>query len=475
MKPQELSDALQFLDDPILAETAGALKKRPLRARPFALAAAAACIGMAALFFASLPKEPLPASLPGAHGTGGAHGNSALPGESAPSPVSGAEGPHSPAPAPGADGGAPARADLQPEYIESVLNGAVPAHGEADPSLPILALDPKSFAGGMGFEGYMAYDISELENGGPWRLGDAIGTLPVYRNPLTYDDAHIARGVNFDKMRALLLDAAAGLGLDEAQLAVYDDSPDESTRDAIQKKFAEVGEEVPEGYFDPTSLMAGADGVQLEIDAGLTLTVRFEPTRPLPEGCALSHGSARAEVAAAGAAVLEQYGALIGYEAPEAALDAGDRSYDGVQGYELHIYDASGDAARRLENYWLDYWNFYADDSGGLWLARHWLSDRSEKLGDYPIVTPAEAWQLLQNGNYLTSVPEPAPEGALPARVDLLYRSESSAQVFMPYYRFLMELPDMERDGLKNYGAYYVPAVQSDYLDGLPVWDGSFN
>ena len=33
----------------------------------------------------------------------------------------------------------------------------------------------------------------------------------------------------------------------------------------------------------------------------------------------------------------------------------------------------------------------------------------------------------------------------------------------------------MESDGLKTYGAYYVPAVQSEYLEGLPVWDGGFN
>ena len=32
-----------------------------------------------------------------------------------------------------------------------------------------------------------------------------------------------------------------------------------------------------------------------------------------------------------------------------------------------------------------------------------------------------------------------------------------------------------QEDGMKTYGAYYVPAVESQYLQSLPVWDGSFN
>ena len=46
----------------------------------------------------------------------------------------------------------------------------------------------------------------------------------------------------------------------------------------------------------------------------------------------------------------------------------------------------------------------------------------------------------------------------------------------MPYYRFYVELPDMEREnGLKTYGAYYVPAVKGEYISNMPVWEGTFN
>ena len=46
----------------------------------------------------------------------------------------------------------------------------------------------------------------------------------------------------------------------------------------------------------------------------------------------------------------------------------------------------------------------------------------------------------------------------------------------MPYYKFYVELSDEEREnGLKTYGAYYVPAVETEYITGLPLWNGNFN
>ena len=63
-----------------------------------------------------------------------------------------------------------------------------------------------------------------------------------------------------------------------------------------------------------------------------------------------------------------------------------------------------------------------------------------------------------------------------PAKVELVYRTGEREGYFLPYYRFYLELPSMEEeDGLKTYGAFYVPAVRPEYLEGVPVWDGSFN
>ena len=37
------------------------------------------------------------------------------------------------------------------------------------------------------------------------------------------------------------------------------------------------------------------------------------------------------------------------------------------------------------------------------------------------------------------------------------------------------EMGDMKKYGLKEYGAYYVPAVEERYISNMPLWDGSFN
>ena len=88
-------------------------------------------------------------------------------------------------------------------------------------------------------------------------------------------------------------------------------------------------------------------------------------------------------------------------------------------------------------------------------------------MGDYPIISVKEAQALLCAGNYITTVPEEFPGEEHIARVELIYRDS---------YRFYVEVPDMARDnGLKTYGAYYVPAVSGEFLSELPVWEGQFN
>jgi len=63
------------------------------------------------------------------------------------------------------------------------------------------------------------------------------------------------------------------------------------------------------------------------------------------------------------------------------------------------------------------------------------------------------------------------------ASVELVYRTDCTNAVFMPYYRFLVEAPPTQREkdtGLKDFGAYYVPAVDERYLTNMPQ-NGSSN
>ncbi|MDE7188046.1 MAG: hypothetical protein K2O13_11150, partial [Lachnospiraceae bacterium] len=77
---------------------------------------------------------------------------------------------------------------------------------------------------------------------------------------------------------------------------------------------------------------------------------------------------------------------------------------------------------------------------------------------------------------YITTVPYEMPGKKYIAKRELIYRTNNYEEYYMPYYRFYIELPDMEKDnGIKQYGVYYVPAVNESYITNMPIWDGSFN
>ena len=52
------------------------------------------------------------------------------------------------------------------------------------PKLPV-----NTELGSFGFEGYLAYDISELRNGNPWTENNDLAVMPVFANPHEYDGA----------------------------------------------------------------------------------------------------------------------------------------------------------------------------------------------------------------------------------------------------------------------------------------------
>lgn len=104
----------------------------------------------------------------------------------------------------------------------------------------------------------------------------------------------------------------------------------------------------------------------------------------------------------------------------------------------------------------------------------------SEKLGDYPVISADEATERLIAGNYQTSVPSAFTGKENIGKIELVYRTGRLEEVLLPYYRFYVLLPDSINtagadNGLKTYGAYYVPAIADEYIADMPTYDGSFN
>ena len=324
------------------------------------------------------------------------------------------------------------------------------------PDLPLITIENNGVSG-MGFEAYDVNDISELVNANPWKESLKLDSLPVYRNPLTFDKNHQASSPDADpdKMQALLLEVADRLGIDTANATIeqtffYDNYP-------------------------PYNLEIKDDGLTVTVDQDLSAYVSFEPAIPLPEEYNYVYGASYDEINAVAKYLKTKYSNLIILDNPQTNICGGDYDFDGHQLYNVEFFEGSDDIIERIVNYNFNRVEFYSHNNelSGL---RIYKPDLSKKVGDYPIITVDEAYELLADGQYASSSPYELPGLEYVKKVELIYRNGLYESYYMPYYCFYAELPEEQREhGLTVYGAYYVPAVVSSYITNMPTYDGRFN
>ncbi|HHX74879.1 MAG TPA: hypothetical protein GX699_08250, partial [Firmicutes bacterium] len=145
------------------------------------------------------------------------------------------------------------------------------------------------------------------------------------------------------------------------------------------------------------------------------------------------------------------------------------------------VYDGAGNLTEKILNYNFNS-VFFTPHQHGLWTIEknnHFRS--SQKIGDYPIITAEQARDLLLAGNYITPVPEEELiDGTIKAEhvinVELIYIIRDNVPFFLPYYHFVVktDIADNIPEELE-YGYFYVPAVEGEYLADFPLWDGTLN
>ncbi len=340
--------------------------------------------------------------------------------------------------------------------------GRHPLHSDPGgmPTLGVQAHTPD----GMGFEGLLCYDISEIENGNPWRDDMTFSTLPVFQNR-AYHPAGEPVGLNEDAILERLEAACKALKLENTELA-------------YERSGASV-----------VSISAKAKGVTVTAAANGTVEVNFEDGFILPEHLRFTrYDTGYQEAEEAMAYLIRQFAELIDFEEPKPVLsgdyimgnnnDQGGNDLTEVRFLRSYmLYEGAGDDTELLLNYKTRYAQFYPDDAGRLRIIRIYDAlSCADKLGDYPIITVAEARESLLDGKYITSVPYEIKDESLIQKAELVYRNSATEKMLMPYYRFYVALPDMESEnGLICFGAYYVPAVSPEYISNMPLWDGRFN
>lgn len=314
--------------------------------------------------------------------------------------------------------------------------------------------------GAMGFEGLMVYDISELDTPNPWTSDLTIPSLPVYRN-LAYTDIRVAVYLSEEQMKEIAQNTASVLKI------TVDDTKVTYVKDFVS---GGVSDEVMNGVYsvdarcsDKTTITVYGDG---------QIRISFEK-QTLPLWYNFSYDNTSKEEARKVLDYLsDKYADLLCCE-NAVCYSVADRTYSGNESRSYYIYNKSDDVVQDILNFNLSCSSLAPDDNGNLMCI--WLNNplcASEYVGDYPIITEQEATEQLLNGNYYSSVPNDyIRNGSVStediAKTELVYRNNRE-EYYQPYYKYYVELdPDVFNmaDGLKNYGIFYVPAIESEYLD----------
>lgn len=353
---------------------------------------------------------------------------------------------------------------------------------------------------GEGFEGYVLTDISELKSAAPWTEDAELKTLPVFHNVYAttaqYPEdirkrEHLplleGKRATVEEMEALARSIADGFGVAVESVKV---DPTEEYLAAVKEKLEKVGDALSEEDTLPTRVTLICSG-DIEIMADTTLEARIEFKTPvsLPAEYQFNDHSSYEEMAAAGEYLVKEYERLLHMEKPVLNVTGGDRNIYGEQSFTCYVYEGAGDLTQQMLNYHFNTVRFSPDDDGKLWLIDFTNYDLSEKLGDYPILTLEDARSKLIEGKYITSSSTKFPGQEYIAKSELIYMGSGDITI-MPYYRFYVDismdetwkLPDIDNNAvipegktLKRYTAYYVPAVQEEYIKDMLAWDGNFN
>lgn len=303
--------------------------------------------------------------------------------------------------------------------------------------------------GGMGFEGFMAYDVSTLLDGNPSRENCEFTELPVFIEPSNEIYSHGNLPVyTMDEMEERLKDVA-GLLTDE--------------------EFTPVDRHPNGDYYK-----AKAGNIELSMYSySSRIYIEFENSVDLPPEYDICNTTDKDHAERSLEYLGEKYRDVIRMDNPTPTVFTDFDIYNEPL-TTFALYDNSEDPLTALINYNLRKVYFY----GGRKLSTISIYnnyDYKEFAGMYPVISYDEAYEKLISGDYYTTVWD---EHYLPDGINtdeifftgIEYNRTNDYKYTLPYYRFLIELPpertgDMKlADGMREFGAYYVPAVSPDYL-----------
>ncbi len=356
--------------------------------------------------------------------------------------------------------------------------------GTLKPDEDLQKITAELTIGGMGFEGIEVPEISDYASGNPWNAEQNIIAMPVYYNRVACGmGGGIITDADYDtvtqELKSLLIETAGRLGVTLTESDITDYGSPKEEWDKIAKAYEEATRKpIPKGYFIPGRFEAVTDKYRIETSNDFCTDIHLSEPVEVPVDLNPTDYDKAVEAAEY---LLEEYSDLLNMTEPKICIDGGDYKYNGERGsFEISFYDAAGSPEEDIVSYFMSKVTFYGDDNGDLFLIRIYRDDLAgEHIGNYPLITQEEAEEMLKNGEYATSAP--IEEGWKPDsfdRAELVYRTGHSDPYFLPYYKFWIDITEeLGREDSINptFGAFYIPAVEPQYIEDVPTYDGSFN
>lgn len=324
-------------------------------------------------------------------------------------------------------------------------NYYVPAVAESVLSDLARSLGDDQSAEGLPMERVGLLSEKPYQSDGPWQANQVI-SLPVYRDQLS-QDGEVTLSV---KRRQMMIDclkqAADGLGMSWDESAIEYDLALNFER---QVSFSQA--------------VIRNDDYIISVDQDLVVLIMLNNPLELPPEVRLSDPSDVSQWHELADYLQANYGDIIGHGQSDYIIRSANQ-YQTKTAYQILFYPPGETLKDQLVNYQFRRVKFLGLDRHRIDSIRLSRSDLSDQVGDYPVISPGQAGRLLLAGQHLpTGLPEVAPESDI-SLVELTYRLSAPDNLWLPYYRFLVPLA--EPSDYTDYGAYYVPAIESDYWQG---------
>ena len=309
-----------------------------------------------------------------------------------------------------------------------------------DTDLPTLEIGAHD--GGYGYEGYLAHDISELVNANPWNENISLAALPVFR---------VKNDTSENKLEELITATAGKLNLKGFNSFTNDGGAVFSESESIKITATDIG-----------------------------IFVYFKKAESLPERYNFGYYASYKDMKKSAGYLKNKYSALFKDGKYILNLYGGDCDIYGRRKYHISFYKDSDDIVQKIINYNFYKTYFTPNNNGELEHISTVLPDLGDKIGNYPVISPDKAKELLYDGKYVTSSPTAIKKSDKTAQTELVYRFAPWEKYYIPYYRFFVAEEStgnesLKKQGFKIYCAYYVPAVEEKYIANMPLWNGALN